>query len=252
MKSRSEILAERKAAAASSEKPKQEAQKGAANTIYCKECDETFAVADLTRREDGKYECGSCAMPLSPMTKERALQLASEGGTIRTEPLDKAIASDAKKAKGENTARSSSYCGECGAEWPLINGKIHMNCGHVRALRVDDPRKANAMKATTASGAPNPPAGPPSMHVVPPNVSMTIEGNSLRMAWGKAIFPVGELLGQSKFSNMEIGPFSLTETYDSARHDEIVGRMLANLQQMADRAFDVQLLWFKEKLGLIK
>lgn len=247
MKSRSEIIAQRKAeAAAAKSKPSADKKKG--GTVYCEDCDETLPIEGLNRREDGKYECSGCAMPLE--VGARAHQLASQGGTIRTEPLDKAI--EDKKAKGDNAARTGSYCGECGAEWPMLDGKRVINCGHMRAIRVDDPRKATNMKGATASGAPNPPAGPPTVHALPSNVTVAVDGNSIRMAWGKAIFPVGEMIGISKFSNMEIGPFSLTEAYDVSRHSEIVTRMFANLQKMADTAFDLQLVWFKEKLGLIK
>lgn len=80
---------------------------------------------------------------------------------------------------------------------------------------------------------------------------MTVDGNRITMVWGKVIFPVGEAQGVSKFSNMDIGPFTISETFEQATFLETVRRMIANLQKIAGMAFDTQFVWYKEKLGLL-
>lgn len=239
MKSRSEIIAERNAAKKNIEEEK---PKSSSKTLHCDDCDKDYPIGDLAKREDGDYECAGCAMPLKV------------GGT-KVEKKDDAVSRVIDKKKNGAAAtvqtRTGGFCGKCGAEWPLMNGKYIQNCGHGDALRVDDPRKATNVKASTASGVTQMPSEPPSSHTIPPNVKMTVEGNRITMAWGKVIFPVGEAQGVSKFSNMDIGPFSISETFEPSTFIETVRRMLANLQQIADMTFDTQFVWYKEKLGLL-
>ncbi len=245
MKSRSEIMRERATAEASKSSassrtldiPGTEGSK----TVHCPDCEIDLSTGDLKKRKDGMYECSSCAMPLK----------------VGEQPTKKEVVTETKSEpnKGESTARSKDFCGQCGCEWPLVNGKTVISCGHMRAIRVDDPRKAEQMKQATASGVTNIPSTPVSAHLPPLGTPMpvtTIVGNTIYMSWGKIIFPVGEALGVSKFSNMDIGPFSLTQTVPQGSTVEVTVRgMLADLQKIADLAFDTQFVWYKKKLGVL-
>lgn len=222
---------------------------GTESKAYCSECDEVYNTQLLAKREDHLYECPSCAMPMKEGNRPKASSEKVEKNKETSPP--KSNGTPAPKSFSA-IARSGAFCGDCGAEWPLLDGKLHINCGHTKALRVDDPRKASAMKQVTASGVVNPPEGPPTQYAMPPNVSFSMDGNRMIANWGKVIFPAGELLGISKFNNMEVGPFSLSATYEPSTQVQVFDRMLADLQKMADKSFDVQLVWFKQKLGLIK
>lgn len=253
MKTRAEMMQEKKDAEAKKASKTSAAERtipilGTEVSVKCPACDETVTLKGLASRADGKFECPECAAPIESGVKSTKVEKPAE------KPAEE------KPTKAEETtsgARSANFCGKCGAEWPLINGKVSINCGHTRALRVDDPRKAENMKSVTSSGVASPPAEPPSRYLAPtsPAPTTTVDHDTKRVfaSWGKMSFPVGEALGIGKYNNMEIGPFSLSEPFsEGVNLDELVRRMSADMQKMADEAFDTQLVWFKEKLGLLK
>ncbi len=257
MKSRSEVLKSRTTAAkpSATERTIPLPNVPVANVlqITCKACEEAMPVAKLEKRADGSYECLHCAAPIF-------------GGDDSDEDVEReAIQEEAKSTV--NAARSGAFCGECGAEWPLLKGIPSINCGHMKARRVSSPAEASKHKPVTASGVaaktssvPSPaaditPSCPipslvlPFMPIGTPSVSLV--GNRLSIAWGKITFPVGEPRG-FKFSNMEIGSnIIMRDVGPGEDWREVAKTILADLQWIAEQAFETQYAWYKTKLRII-
>lgn len=258
MKSRSEVLAEKakKASAAERtvplplEKPEkkpevEEKPEPTGDTVTCPACEEKLEIAKLEKREDGSYECSECAAPIPADGKVKA----------EKPKADKPKADKPKKdAEASVETRTGSFCGDCGAEWPVLNGKTHINCGHTKALRVDDPRKATNMKGVTASGVANPPDGPPSVHT-PPSYGapiVAVLGNRISIGWGKTTFPFGEITNGPKYANFDIPSQIITvDLPEGADRVDAARSIIADLQKIADLAFDTQYAWYKKKLRIL-
>lgn len=248
MKSRSEVLAEKKKSAAertvpmfdkkSEEKPKTNGTASSSgDMVRCEACEEEMSLAKLDKRDDGQYECMHCAAPIKVGKSET-----------------KKAESKTETKKPKLDTKSGSFCGDCGAEWLVEDdGSFVINCGHTKALRVDDPRKATKMKGATASGVPNIPPHDVKTEKPPigPLPSVSIQGNRISIGWGKCTFPVGEARGM-KYANMEIPQQIITvELPEGSDRVKAARDILAELQKIADVAFDTQFKWFCDKLKLL-
>lgn len=256
LKSRSQVVVEKKTTAAERTKPMFDDATTAPTSVKCDACEETSKISDLEKRDDGTYECPHCANPievkgLKKGKKEEAPPMREPGDD--TDVIEKEMEEDRKaKAKEENSkkakveTRTSEYCGECGSEWPTLDGKTVINCGHKNALRVDDPRKAKNMRAATPSGVTVPPASPVSMTPNPTAPVLAVAGRRISLTWGESTFPIAQ------YSNMKVGNFIMSrEVANDEDPVEVARRMLADLQKIADTAFDTQVAWYKKKLGLL-
>lgn len=213
--------------------------------VRCQACGEVSKTEGITRREDGALECPECAAPI--LVDQNAKDSQKPTSTEEKPKADP----PKEKTNGVHT-KTGNFCGDCGAEWPVADGKTIMSCGHTKALRVDDPRKAKDMQPVTSSGMTKPPPEPPSIHTGPtPHPTVTVQGNRMSIGWGKTSFPVGEAAG-FKFSNMEV-PTQII-TVELAPGDDRVKaarEIFADLQKIADMAFDTQFDWYKKKLKLM-
>lgn len=242
-----------------------EKKETSSDVVTCEACEAETPIAKLEKDGD-KFRCPECAGVIKldgakPSKKEEKKTPPKEEPTDDTDAGDDEEESESaedvpaseKKTKGPKDGETAGYCGECGSAWPFMDGKPWPNCGHKKAIRVDDPRKATNMKKLTPSGVTVPPQGPIEVHVQPTSSQPTISisGNRLSVGWGKVIFPVGEPRG-FKFSNMEVAQQIITvELPEGADRVKAAREILAELQQIADLAFDTQFAWYKQKLGLL-
>jgi hypothetical protein len=128
----------------------------------------------------------------------------------------------------EHVPAPETYCGECGAQWPIVDGKIWPNCGH-EAPSVDSPTKANKY---------NPPAGASRARVL---------GRTLYVTRGRATFPT------VAYGSFHIGPFNLSaELGPDANIIEVARSLRADLKKIADEAFEEELNWYEQKLATVK
>jgi len=248
MKTRSEILAERKKKSAEErtrplfdtdedstteeETSTSLTPKSSGVIVTCEACESELDTGKLERREDGDFECSECAAPIKFGSKAKKVE------SKKVEPKKERDAKPTEQA--ENRARSGDYCGECGAEWAVLNGKPLINCGHMKALRVDDPRKAKKPATVTASGVMNPPTSTP---------TVKIEGNRLSVAWGKTTFPFGEITDGPKYANFEVPQqFITVDLQPDADRVEEARKVIADLQKIADLVFEAEYTWYKKKL----
>lgn len=206
--------------------------------VKCAACEEDSIVANCTRRTDGALECPSCGAPVVYGAKVRV-----------EEPRDP----------------ERKYCGECGSEWPLVNGRPHINCGHVRAERIADPRKARnygppaglqtrsdkardehdrddaEIREIRERQAVMPIVAAPPVEDRQPQV--VIAGNRVSVQWGKSTFPV------APYANFSVGEFyRSTELAEGDDPVAVARAMLAELRAIADHAFAEQRAWYEEKL----
>lgn len=257
MKSRSEVLKSRSEAVATKKSSTAERTIPLPNVleVTCKACEEAMPITKLEKRSDGTYECLHCAAPI----------FADDSADEDVER--KAIQEEAKSSTA-NAARSGAFCGECGAEWPLIKGLPSINCGHMKAKRVSSSAEASKPKPVTASGVASKPASKPTadaggdlvpastttakipqMPQVVPTISLV--NNRLSITWGKTIFPVGEPRG-FKFSNMDVGANIITRDVQPGEDwREVATTIIADLQWITEQSFNAQYAWYKQKLGII-
>lgn len=240
MKSRSEVLAEKKKTPASErtvpmfdrdeEKPAEKVSHvKSGTTVKCSACEEEMPLDKLEKRDDGAYECMHCAAPIR---------------IGKTEPKSE------EKPKGPKNPERK-YCGECASEWPIVNGGFVINCGHVAAERVDHPTKAKRNKPpaglqTRSQDVPLPlfAKSQETSETRPGPLSAQREGNKLFIPWGKARCPI------DRFNAFEVGGFGLTvELSPGENVVEKARSMIAELRQIADIAFDEQKKWYLEKLA---
>lgn len=251
MKTRSQAAAEKKTSAAERTVPLPAADVSNVK-VTCEACDTELLLGKLEKRADGDYECSECAAPIK-VSKTKVDKLfngddTDAGVVAGDEDEERAAIQEEAKPKKKDGARSGVFCGECGAEWPVLNGEPTNNCGH-KAKGVDDPAKATKPKAVTASGV-STPKGTATMRIQGEPV-VTISGTRVSVAWGKVVFPVGEPRGY-KFSNMDIGSHIIArELAPGEDLRQVVAAMIADLRWIADLAFETQFSWYKEKLGII-
>jgi hypothetical protein len=262
MKTRSQAVSEKKPSAAERTKPMFDEEALAPTSLKCEACEEVSKVSDLEKRDDGSYECPHCAAPMEVSEAKPAKAAKKPAPPVEREPGDdtdiieqemeeerkaaKKVEASKKETKSVET-RTGDYCGDCGAEWPALLGKTQINCGHTKAVRVDDPRKATRMRDVTASGVTNPPAGPISKVDHPNQPQVAISGRRISLTWGEATFPVAQ------YSSMKVGNMIMSrEVSEGEDPVDVARRMLADLQKIADVAFDTQFAWYRKKLGLIE
>lgn len=129
MKTRAEVMREKReresAAARTVPLPLVPADAAAA----CKECSWSGAAASCTERPDGLGECPECGAPVE-------LRAAPPAASSAPAPAEK------PKADFVDKTPERKWCGDCGAAISSTNIGIFFPCGHVKAERVDDPRKA--------------------------------------------------------------------------------------------------------------
>lgn len=251
MKTRSQAAAEKKTSAAERTKPMFDENAVAPTDVKCEACEEISKIKDLERRDDGTLECPHCA---APMVADKPSKLESKKPPREpgddTDEIEKELEEERKqKAKDapKNTSSSGSYCGDCGAEWPLLKGEVLRNCGHKKALEVDDPRKAKNMRDVTASGITKVPDGPVQKNDHPTGPSFALNGRRISLTWGEATFPIAQ------YSSMKVGNFIMSRELQEGEDPlEVATRMLADLQKIADTSFDTQFAWYRKKLGLIE
>lgn len=225
--------------------------------IKCKQCDEVSPAKGATVRADGKVECPACGAPCKVEAGESP---KPEPAKVPTSLASNPVPREASREDMAGSVRvqdlPKAYCDTCGAHWPrLADGKPHPNCGHVEGF-VYDPAKAKSY---------NPPAGHQRLHVVrdepkpsptpfptptiePVHVgrpTVAVQGDSVFVGWGKCMFRVGE------FSTFTVGPFTMSTTLAPGENKVAAAeRMLAELKQIADRAFSIEAAWYAEKLGV--
>jgi hypothetical protein len=168
----------------------------------------------------------------------------------------------------------AKWCGECGAEWTLTNdGQIFITCGHNHAERVDDPRKAKNLK---------PPAGLQARtehEVAKRNAEdeKTIgdgiaekmrekgayrEGASSKqgpivmvdsarpdrvtVGFGEARFPVpGDQYNHFKTAMISVS----TDVAPGENRVDVAERILADVERIAEMAYERELAWYTDRLG---
>ncbi len=275
MKKRSEI---RKRSEVSTTKP--EAPTG---TVHCNGCDEDIVASTIVSfAEDKSGECPKCGdkIPLSAINAaypEGHEHVVDEHGDVGTRAE---LAAKAKTEEGPlNPDRK--WCGTCGSEWPVVNGKFMINCGHTHAARVDDPRKAEKyappaglqgrsavevkrrdeadarkMSMQSTSGDDADVLGPPpkkedtrdtsGFNTTAPAPKITIEGNRLSVEWGKSTFPLGMMM------NFTIGGYFASIEHAPGKRLEAFREIMSDFEKMASEAFATQSAWYQKKLGTLK
>lgn len=226
----------------------------------CGACGDDFDLKEAKQRTDGKYECSHCGAALDT------------GGPAPPPQPDK------KPASTELKDPHRKYCGECASEWPIVDGPrgkhFVINCGHTTAIRVAHPDEAkrNAPPAglqtrsldvpkpsSDRSDEPRPGGGSRAtmpkdnakadygFNTSPPAPKVVIEGNRMSVLWGKSTFPLGMM------SNFTVGDvFLSTELPEGANRVAEAKKIIADLKEIADHAFNVQSKWYLEKLGSLK
>lgn len=212
--------------------------------IHCGECDEDNLRSAFSTRDDGLLECPSCAMPVEATKKtKRAPEASLKQDAVVTKPSKKVETGGPKNPH-------LKYCGQCGAEWPIVDAKFWINCGHMTAERIEHPSKATK---------PGPPAGlhgrsenvemkPNGVHKVSHHEStVTVSGNRVSVTWGEASFEV------SSFNRFRVGSFiASSDILEGETMMSTAKRLLGELEQLADVAFKTQKTWYEKKLGLLQ
>lgn len=226
--------------------------------VKCPACDDVNPLEKWTLRSDKKTrECPSCGAPLEALVAVGAADPApdpdevvvDEEGDARTraEMNEKHDLPGPRPAdvqtKGKAGPPRKTYCGECAAEWAVVDGHPWMNCGHAGAEGVDDPRKAKRWNPPAGIGTPRTPNIPQTAPVFPAGAEITFTGPKLHVSWGEARFPI------DAYNNFKVGPFSITATlHPDERITETASRMLAELRAIAELAFAAERKWYEEHL----
>ena len=240
----------------------------ATGTVVCYACEGTIDRSRITtKRDDGTWECPECGCAI--------------------------VADDSKKVDMSERADALAplnperkWCGTCGSEWPIVNGQFMINCGHMHAARVDDPRKATSfnppgglqtrpkMEAAQRDAAERAAARAENVDVNdgPPAASsdevatkkkntgrdtsgftattqapkISVDGNRLSVEWGKATFPLGMM------QNFAVGSFFASVEHAPGERLKAFREILADFEKMANEAFAKQRAWYLEKLGSLQ
>lgn len=243
--------------------------------VHCTGCDEDIEITRIEnyRPSDKTAECPECGCSIS------AAQMNDADRVVIDENGDDVLESEAMARDEIEYSEAAVFCAECGSEWPTVKGKPWPNCGH-KNDGVDDPRKARKLAppaglqtrtqaavdrrdAEDAKRKDEPRPGGGSRATMPVDVqkeastksasplapTMTVERVNaeqmkLSIEWGKSTFPV------APYQNFTVGSFFVSRTvpHDASVLDE--GRkILEELRQLADDAFESQADWYAEKLG---
>ena len=250
MKSRSEVLKNR--TATKSPAAERTVPLPFAHKLTCDACEHEFETKNVTQREDGTIECPECGNPMATaqwpgefpkIKKDKTPPPDSDSDVIVSSRLD--TTSNAQPSKLHHP---DMYCGDCGAKWTWekfvgINGGYAINCGHITAIQVDDPRKAKKLNPPAGHPRPDPPKDPLESRAPFGTPAVTLTGNRLSITWGECRFPVDQ------FNSLKVGQIIMTvEHAPDDDRVEVARRMLSDMQKIQDLAFDVQSTWYKNKL----
>lgn len=267
MKKRSEIVKKRSEVSAPAK---------ASGSVTCGACEATIERSAIkTYRDDGTGECPECG---------DALVVSDAKHDIPSKAL--AVDSDRDDTKRDGPLNPErKWCGTCGSEWPIVHGQFMINCGHMHASRVDDPRKAtnfgppaplnvrveherakrdaedernaksdfgktmhdaNEHAKEHGSGAKKDSRDLSTLNATSPAPKITIEGNRLSVEWGKSTFPVGMMM------NFTVGGFFASVEHEPGERLKAFRQILGDFEKMANEAFAKQSAWYQEKLGSLK
>jgi hypothetical protein len=208
--------------------------------VVCPICEEPTTIEKCTERPNGTHECPSCGAPIdvtnqvkTVKTEAPKIDAPKTEAIIGTRPKVPALtlpvredlsAPRAPLAPGPvHEPPPKSYCGTCGVERAIVNGKIWKQC-HDGAIDVGDPTRAAQYR---------PPAGSP---------MATITGRTLRVTRGKMVFPTVQ------YGSMTVGAYEMTiELGPDANVVEVARRIRADLKKIAEEAFAEELAWYEEK-----
>lgn len=196
--------------------------------IICEGCDAEQLVSELKDRGDGHLECKECGMAIRA---KDAVRVAKHSTDVSSQP-------DTKIPNGF-PATGKMFCSVCATEWPYMNGKPYINCGHMHAKPVDDPLKAEQIKPPAGHGTPrvSSPSSTPVIH-------SRIVGTRLLVTWEKSRHPVDQ------FNHFYVGPFHIEEELTPGTNRvEAAEAILTDLQAIADIAYKMQSMWYAKKLG---
>jgi hypothetical protein len=209
--------------------------------IICSVCEEPTTIEQCSERPNGMHECPSCGavIDVTLQAKPEAAKATPKIDAPKTEVIigtkpevpaltlpvrEDLSAPRAPVAPGPvHEPPPKSYCGACGVERPIVQGKIWKQC-HEGATDVGDPTRAAQYR---------PPAGSP---------VATITGRTLRVTRGKMVFPTVQ------YGSMTIGAYEMTiELGPDANAVEAARRIRADLKKIAEEAFAEELAWYEEK-----
>ena len=269
MKKRSEVLKDRSAKAESKSSAESRTEDlplvPADAMVHCDACEADSTASQCTTRADGKAECPECGAPVllaTPETKGKAKNVENEKSSASSELKDP----------------HRKYCGECGVEWPIVEKdgykRFWINCGHERAFRIEDPRKAknygppaglqtrsdkeverlNAEDAKRESPKEEPKKETPVKEETKrverrvgdmsaqEEPRVVIDGRRVSVTWGKSVFPF------APHASMTLGEIFLSTMVPEG--GDVVGvaqRMIAECKEIASSMFSVQRKWYEEK-----
>lgn len=269
MKTRSEVLREKRLKeTAASPTPTRVGESAAERTqpmfipteLRCGACGHVGKSAEMTKREDGTLECGSCGAPVANMAGPITPATKSNDDA---KPAPAQAPPPKEKTKGPKTMLREAtadnpdfhYCGECASDWPIVDGKPFRNCGHPKAVGVADPRHAvsrqppaglqtrteKAAEAPMATAPATPPGGP-TMTITP----LPGGGKRLSLHWGEARCAVDQ------WNNFKCGGHIVT--LDVPEGEDVVAvaeKTINDLERIADMLFARQLAWYTKKLGIL-
>jgi hypothetical protein len=237
MRSRSDVMKAKKTGEA---EPKDK-------TLTCPACTaQVESTAATPRNQAGDIECHECgcAIPDEPLPAKASTPVDAPPEASKT-TADLAAEEDAKK-KPDPAKR---YCGRCGTELTWAASTYFYACGHVKADAgvVDDPRDAKGepvpsphrtrADAETAKRNAEDPRTP---------TLGSESSNRLVIPWGKARLPI------DRFNGFEVGGF--IASVDLAPGEDRVAaakKILDDLEEIADLAFQRQHIWYAKKLKLL-
>lgn len=250
MKSRSEVMRTR-GQAKSEPKPSAEARTEPLPAIVpsgwarCDACGATAEASMCAVRNDGFAECPDCGAPMT---------------------LDASAAPPATKPEAFAPKHPErKWCGECATEVSFTPKGMFFPCGHDKAERVDDPRKAKKVKPAAghqtrteheierrrAAGVVVDAKGDTAViaHGAAPSTpaSVAVQGNRLSVQWGESRMPIDQ------FNSFKCGGFIATvDLPEGADRVAEAEKILRDLEQIADKTFQRQREWYAKKLGLLE
>lgn len=250
MKKRSEVKAS--AAERTATLPKVDTSSG---SVHCDACDQDIEVSKLIVVDGKDPECPECGASIESMTVPPKLSTdAGEPGDTPTKSINEQVFVDKHPDR--------KWCGECGTELTIIlkgaMAGVTFPCGHGAAERIDDPRKAK--RVSPAAGlqtrthievdkrnAEDKGRDVSGRNVTPPAPSIVVEGDRISVMWGKSTFPLAMM------SNFTVGEFFVSRKIEPGSSVLEEGRkILADIERLADEAFDRQRAWYEKKLGSLQ
>lgn len=234
-------------------------------SVHCDACDEDVEVAKLIIAEGKEPECPNCGASIESLATPTKLS------TDQGEPEDKlAPTKSINEQVFVDKHPDRKWCGECGTELTIIAkgsmAGVTFPCGHGAAERIDDPRKAKRVSPaaslqtrtyheidkrntddkvrarTDEKGRDN------GNDITSPGApSITIEGDRISVVWGKSQFPLAMM------SNFTVGDFFVSKQLEpGADRVKAAREILADIEKIADEAFDRQRAWYEKKLGSLQ